>query len=169
VQHKAPEQPNITVVHHTPVIMSHPATTQLPAVQPKPEVGSSEKPKSEDYSSDRKKKPPKVEEKASKPEVGSSTPGSKNKKGRKFNGGGGRIHTEAQIDQILDWYLETGQLPDYVSDRQRYDYRHHERLSERRKLLDKQQTASDQVSGGDTSTGHKNNITQLPRTGTHNP
>lgn len=43
--------------------------------------------------------------------------------------------TSAETDQILDAYLIWGVLPQSVSDRQRYAYRHHPRLEERRKLL----------------------------------
>jgi hypothetical protein len=84
----------------------------------------------------RKKNPPEVEEKSSDPEppeVGSSG-GSKRKV--RYEGQGGRIHTEAQIDEILDFYLMTNELPVYVTDRQRYDYRHHKRLPERKELLE---------------------------------
>jgi hypothetical protein len=94
------------------------------------------------------------EEKASKPEEpsfnpphafeqpeGSATePGEPSKRPRRkmkvFNGAGGRIHTEKQIEEILDWYLQTGALPTYVSDRQRWSYRHHRTLPERRRLLE---------------------------------
>lgn len=55
-----------------------------------------------------------------------------------YNGhktGMGRHHTAAEVDDILDEYLQTGELPNYVSERQRRDYRKHPRLEERRKLL----------------------------------
>jgi hypothetical protein len=135
--------------------------------QPKPEVASKRAPtsttgtKSEGKTSIQRKKPLKVEEKASKPEVGS-----KKRKKLKFSGAGGRIHSEAQIDRILDEFILTGKLPSYVSERQRYDYRHHLRLPERRKLLDKQQTG-DKASGTSTTTGTKDNITPFRGTGTH--
>jgi hypothetical protein len=92
-----------------------------------PEVSSSKLPKPEEETSIRKNNPPKAEEKSSERPH--------NRKVR-YEGEGGRIHTEAQIDEILDFYLMTGELPIYVSDRQRYDYRHHERLPERRELLE---------------------------------
>jgi hypothetical protein len=79
-------------------------------------------------------KKPLVEEKASIPEEKPSEPSKKRKV--RYEGEGGRIHTEAQIDEILDFYLMTGELPVYVSERQRYDYRHHERLPERKELLE---------------------------------
>jgi predicted GIY-YIG superfamily endonuclease len=44
-------------------------------------------------------------------------------------------HTAGQIDEILDEYLRSGDLPTYVSERQRRDYRKHPRLEDRRKLL----------------------------------
>lgn len=58
--------------------------------------------------------------------------------GRKvrYEGQGGRIHTEAQIDELLDFYLMTGELPLYVSDRQRRSYKVHERLAERKEILE---------------------------------
>jgi len=79
------------------------------------------------------KKPP-MEEGSSEPEERTSEPHTKRKV--RYEGEGGRIHTEAQIDELLDFYLMTGELPLYVSDRQRYDYRHHERLPERKELLE---------------------------------
>jgi outer membrane biosynthesis protein TonB len=160
IQIVRPIQPVIRT-EYVPVVVHQPEVERKPEEKsPIPAKSEEKTSKPEEKSSDRKIKPPNAEESAS----GSR---SKNRKGRKFNGAGGRIHSEAQIDQILDWYLETGELPDYVSDRQRYDYRHHIRLPERRELLDKQQTASDKASGGDTASGHKDNITHLPRTGTH--
>lgn len=180
----APEHPLVT--------MSHPETVTLPPTQdvvrqPEPSNSSTPEPskvltpvkekplthvqksmppttstsgsKLEEKPSIQRKKPPKSEEKA-------SEPGSKNKKGRKFNGGGGRIHTEAHIDRILDEFILTGKLPSYVSERQRYDYRHHIRLPERRQLLGKQQ-AGNKTSGTSTTTGTKDNITHFPGTGTH--
>ena len=44
-------------------------------------------------------------------------------------------NTAQEIDDILDYYILTGNLPSDVSDRQRYYYRHHSRLEDRRKLL----------------------------------
>lgn len=126
-------------------------------VETKPEVPSSEwklnPPQSEEKASIRKNNPPKAEEKA-------STSG-KNRKLR-YNGRGGRIHTEAQIDELLDFYLMTGELPNYVSDRQRYDYRHHERLPERKELLE--QRGIPIVVDLSSSTGHFKNV--IPITGT---
>lgn len=154
--------------------MSHPETVTLPPTQEvvrqpkaKPEVQRKPGPtsttgnKPEEKSSIQRKNLPKPEEKSSEPAV---------RKPRKrklvFNGAGGRIHTEAQIDRILDEFLLTGKLPSYVSDRQRYDYRHHVRLPERRKLLDTEQ-AGNAVSGTSAAPGTKDNITRFPGTGTH--
>jgi hypothetical protein len=75
----------------------------------------------------------KPEEKASQSEKKAS--GKAIKKLKVYNGLG-RRHTAAQIDEILDWYLQYGELPDYVSERQRYAYRHHVKLPERRQLLE---------------------------------
>ena len=105
--------------------------TANPLSEVKPEEKAAEPPISEDYSSERKIIPPNVEEKSS----DEAETGSKKRKVR-YEGEGGRIHTESQIDEILDFYLMTGELPIYVSDRQRYDYRHHERLPERKELLE---------------------------------
>lgn len=69
-------------------------------------------------------------EKTSEPE-GKST-GQKQK--RKYSGKG-RKHTELEIEEILDWYLETGVLPRDVSQKQRWLYKHHRRLPQRRELL----------------------------------
>jgi hypothetical protein len=54
---------------------------------------------------------------------------------KEYNGRG-RKNTDAQVNVILDWYLTDGILPVNVSDRQRYYYRHHPRLDDRRKLLE---------------------------------
>lgn len=61
------------------------------------------------------------------------------KKRRKLNeyNGLGRRHTDAQIDEILDWYVLTGELPNYVSERQRSAYKRHPRLELRREHLEK--------------------------------
>lgn len=48
----------------------------------------------------------------------------------------GRRHNDEQIDEILDAYLLYGELPKYVSDRQRLDYRKHPRLELRRLYLE---------------------------------
>lgn len=48
---------------------------------------------------------------------------------------GKRRHTAREIDDILDEYLTFGNLPKYVSERQRRDYRNHPRLEDRRRLL----------------------------------
>ncbi len=53
------------------------------------------------------------------------------KVGRKFT------HTDARINEILDHYLLTGELPEYVTERQKRSYRSHVRLSERRERLEK--------------------------------
>jgi hypothetical protein len=63
-------------------------------------------------------------------EAGSSTP-----KMKCYNGKG-RRHTDEQIDEILDEYLQYGHLPKYVSDRQRRSYRRHKRLELRRMYLE---------------------------------
>jgi hypothetical protein len=54
----------------------------------------------------------------------------------KVYNGTGRRHTDDQIDEILDEYLMSGNLPKYVSERQRRDYRKHKRLELRRMYLE---------------------------------
>jgi hypothetical protein len=113
-----------------PVIIRETVPVRQPEVQQKEltPVKVAELPhKPEEKSSDRKIIPPKLEETASE---------TQKKRKVRYEGEGGRIHTESQIDEILDFYLMTKELPIYVSDRQRYDYRHHERLPERKELLE---------------------------------
>ncbi len=95
-----------------------------------PEAWPSEIRKPEEKPSDRKKKLPGQEEKPS--------DSRKTRKLDRYDGKLGRKHTEKKIEEILDWYLQTGVLPHYVSDRQRYSYRHHRTLPERRQLLEQQ-------------------------------
>lgn len=121
---------HIETVQTVIVRVPEPPKQQVEVPLPKPEVQpriTLPEAKSEDYSSERKIIPPKPEEEASETH--------KSRKVR-YEGEGGRIHTESQIDEILDFYLMTGELPIYVSERQRYDYRHHERLPERKELLE---------------------------------
>lgn len=108
---------------------SPPLPVPVPRKADKPELPASQKKKSEEESS-------RPEEKTSirKPEPEETS--SRRRKLKKFSGAGGRIHSETQIDEILDFWLMTGELPTYVSDRQRWSYRHHERLPERRELLE---------------------------------
>src|SRR5579885_2482623 len=105
---------------------------------------------------------PEPEEKASTQssdsEAFSSESGSTSRKVRRYSGKG-RIHTEEEIDQILDWYILTGQLPMNVSERQRYSYRHHIRLPERRKLLEKQKRQNGRAKA--QPDGHAANVVSL--------
>jgi hypothetical protein len=64
------------------------------------------------------------------PEAGTSTDR------LKIYSGKGRRHSDDQIDEILDEYLQYGHLPKYVSDRQRRSYRKHKRLDLRRLYLE---------------------------------
>jgi hypothetical protein len=110
---------------------------QQPVVQPEPEEPSShpeEKASRPEESSSRSPLPFKQPEAQDSSPVGYS--GRNPRKMKVFNGECGRIHTEKQIEEILDWYLQTGALPEYVSDRQRWSYRHHRTLPERMKLLE---------------------------------
>jgi hypothetical protein len=130
--------------HHSPS-RSHPVQqTPVPEIQHqipiqfRPEgVNQPRQPKGtevphhpEEKTSAGKKKLPPAEEKTSRSR--------KRKTLKVFDGKGGRKHTEKQIEEILDWYLMTGVLPHYVSDRQRRSYKHHRTLPERRKLLEQQ-------------------------------
>jgi len=165
VEHIIEPTPVVHVVHVKPIIVRKPigriiekpviaevpaaqsegeeAQPQLPVVAPptpevvvpvaaKPEEKSSKQPEMEEKSSGSEEKSSKPEVPAAQSEGGSS----KRRKLKKFSGAGGRIHTEAQIDEILDFWLMTGELPNYVSERQRWSYRHHERVPERRELLE---------------------------------
>jgi len=82
----------------------------------------------------------KPEEKSSDPEIKSSPkkPAEHTPSGGKVKeyNGLGRRHTDDQIDEILDEYLVSGDLPTYVSERQRRDYRKHKRLPLRRMYLE---------------------------------
>lgn len=129
---EVPREPSPVVAELPPVA---PSTTGSSAPIEQAEVAKPEVPP-------QKKKPlpeTKPEEKSSSPELPAEEKASKasgRKKLKVYNGEGGRIHTDEQIDEILDRYLRKGDLPDYVSDRQRYSYRHHRRLLERRKILE---------------------------------
>jgi hypothetical protein len=115
----APVRP-VVVREFVPIVVTslEPEVPRKSEVPPKLEA---KKPLVEEKSSDIEEKPSELQK----------------KRKVRYEGEGGRIHTEAQIDEILDFYLMTGELPVYVSDRQRYDYRHHERLPERKELLER--------------------------------
>jgi hypothetical protein len=140
---RVPEQ--TTPTHGTPSSEKERATEPAPEVQPVlpaselppilPPAGSSEQPEPE-VAQPEASEPAQPEENSSEPELPVEEKTSGRKKLKVYNGEGGRIHNDKQIDEILDWYLQTAELPDYVSDRQRYSYRHHRRLLERRKLLE---------------------------------
>lgn len=121
-----PEVPPVSPATELPPILPPAGSSE----QPEPEVAQPEVPKS--TTSERAR----PEENSSEPELPVEEKTSGRKKLKVYNGEGGRIHNDKQIDEILDWYLQTAELPDYVSDRQRYSYRHHRRLLERRKLLE---------------------------------
>lgn len=100
------------------------------AVQKQPEMEAKPRQPEVTQSAQPERKP---EEKSSKPEEKSS--GTVTKKLKLYNGSG-RRHTAAEIDEILDGYIMYGELPEYVSDRQRSSYKHHVKLPERRQLLE---------------------------------
>jgi hypothetical protein len=113
---------------------AHPGQMEVkkPEVPPTKEPETSapaqpELPTEEKSSHGKKKLPLKVPQV---PEDGSS--GDK----MKVYSGKGRRHNDDQIDEILDEYLQYGNLPKYVSDRQRRDYRKHKRLELRRLYLE---------------------------------
>lgn len=68
------------------------------------------------------------------PKVADSMPVPSGKKLACYNGKRAR-YTDNEINQILDWYLLTGELPQHVSERQRRTYRKHPKLEERKRLL----------------------------------
>lgn len=150
VQPATPSQPNRPIVIVQPEVPRQ-REPEAPISTPLPEAKVEEKPaqppKPEEKASEWKKNPPISEEKAS--------DDSKKRKVR-YEGEGGRIHTESQIDEILDFYLMTGELPVYVSDRQRYDYRHHERLPGRKELLERRGVSVQQDISG--SARHPKNV-----------
>lgn len=114
---------------------------ELRKLKPEAEKPTAQKPKFKAEASTPVKRKPeekaRTEEKPSQSETDQKkkVPNQKRKKVKVYNGIG-RRHKGEQIDQILDWYLMTGELPDYVSDRQRYSYKHHIKLPERRQLLE---------------------------------
>jgi hypothetical protein len=113
----------------------------------KPEVPRVEEPKTSTK--------PKTELKASTREEKSSvSPPSEpisSAKVKEYNGLG-RRHNDDQIDEILDEYLMSGDLPTYVSDRQRRDYRKHKRLPLRRMYLE--QAGIDTLLGAKEDSGN---------------
>lgn len=117
-----------------------PPTAEVPRMVPPLEVGGSTEPEvkpgtsappelsaEEKSSSQKKKLPPKVPT--------SADTGSSGDKMKVYNGKG-RRHTDDEIDDILDEYLQYGHLPKYVTERQRRDYRKHKRLELRRMYLE---------------------------------
>jgi hypothetical protein len=70
----------------------------------------------------------------------------------KHYSGKGRRHNDDQIDEILDEYLMSGDLPTYVSDRQRLDYRKHKRIPLRRMYLE--QAGIDTLLGAKEDSGN---------------
>jgi hypothetical protein len=93
----------------------------------KPEPQTSDKHKTEEKGS--------TEEEKTSAKVPPTEPGTSGDKLKVYNGRG-RRHTDDQIDEILDEYLQYGNLPKYVSERQRRDYRKHKRLPLRRMYLE---------------------------------
>jgi len=141
----------ITVMH-PPTVIDDRGATNPASVPTNSEVQEFVR-KPEEKSSIQRNNPPDPEEKTS---------GSDKKRKFRYEGEGGRIHTEAQIDEILDFWLMTGELPTYVSNRQRYDYRHHERLPERMELLEQRGIPIVVTVPG--TTGHSKNVIPLKRT-----
>jgi hypothetical protein len=95
---------------------------------------------------------------------GKATGGGKMKKlEEEYDGEMGRKHTEEQIEEILDVYLQTGLLPTYVTQKMRWLYKHHRRLPQRRELLEQagKQIVIPEV-GGDV-----HNITPIQRAEVH--
>jgi hypothetical protein len=86
--------------------------------------------------------PPELEEKSSMPiteierQVEEKSSSSDKKKLRRYDGSG-RKTTDEMMDEILDRYILTGQLPQDVSEKSRTLYRNHPRLALRRMHLEK--------------------------------
>jgi hypothetical protein len=151
--------------HIHEVTYVHSTTVEEPEVQSevgkqKPEVAH--KPAS---TSERKpvQKPTDRVEKATGP-VQKATGKGKIKKLKEYDGLLGRKHTEEQIEEILDVYLQTGLLPTYVTQKMRWLYKHHRRLPERRELLEQ---AGKHIVIPETG-GDANNVIPLGRTNVHN-
>jgi hypothetical protein len=80
-----------------------------------------------------------------------------------YDGEMGRKHTEEQIEEILDVYLQTGLLPTYVTQKMRWLYKHHRRLPQRRELLEQ---AGKQIVIPEVG-GNVHNITPIQRAEVH--
>jgi hypothetical protein len=134
-----------------PTVLPEERTTTPPL----PEARTSERSKPEEKNSDRKKQLPELEETAS----GTRT----TRKLHRYDGKLRRKHTEKQIEEIVDWYLQTRGLPHSVSERQRYSYRHHRSLPERRRLLEQQGITPVIPETG----AHESHVLPLERAGCH--
>ena len=86
------------------------------------------------------------------------------KKLDEYDGQLGRKHSEKQIEEILDVYLQTGLLPTYVTQKMRWLYKHHRRLPERRELLEQ---AGKHIVVPETG-GDANNVIPMERTNVRN-
>lgn len=121
-----------TPVDEVPMV----ARPEVPTTKPVAEVSSTQKQKPEGAGNpEQKPSDPEVKSTDQKKEPEVKATGQKQK--RKYSGKG-RKHTELEIEEILDWYLLTGVLPRDVSQKQRWLYKHHRRLPERRKLLEQE-------------------------------
>jgi len=168
IERVAPEQPRQAVV------MSHPETVTLPPVQDvvrQPEPSKRSTPEPSKSLTPVKAKAPEAKtstsghkpvEKDTAPEEKASGSGKK-KKDDTYDGKLGRKHTELQIEEILDFYLQTGLLPTYVSQKMRWLYKHHRRLPERRELLEQ---AGTKIVVPEVERD-VNNITPIKRTNVH--
>lgn len=159
------------------VSMSHPETVTLPPTQ---EVQQYKKPAPEVQKSKpevRTSQPSPTSTSGSKPVQKSTDPVEKDtapvikatgkgkiKKLDEYDGQLGRKHSEKQIEEILDVYLQTGLLPTYVTQKMRWLYKHHRRLPERRELLEQ---AGKPIVVPETG-GDANNVIPMERTDVRN-
>jgi hypothetical protein len=102
-----------------------PAQATAAEVPPETEPDHDEPPETE----------PEAEEKTSGPDQAAEVDDYTGPKVKTYNGKG-RRHNDRQIDEILDWFLLYGQLPDYVTPRQQRDYKRHPRLEVRKLYLE---------------------------------
>jgi hypothetical protein len=100
-----------------------------PSPEPETSTSAQSEPPTEEKTSQRKKKVPREVP----PSADTGSSGDK----MKVYSGKGRRHTDDEIDDILDEYLQYGNLPQYVTERQRRDYRKHKRLDVRRLYLER--------------------------------
>jgi hypothetical protein len=129
IAEQAPEVQSVPPAAKLPPILPPAGSSARPEIKKEPGTSASTEPPTEEKSSQRKKKVPRDVP----PSADTGTSGDK----MKVYSGKGRRHTDDEIDDILDEYLQYGNLPKYVTERQRRDYRKHKRLEVRRLYLER--------------------------------